>query len=257
MTTTLNKKSSVSQTRINEFKERFIVPFKGTLNKPYEITSVAKNPKAQRPSEDDIIDAMPGVDDYLKTGKSPVTFEGLHLVCVDLCDSSKTRAVDGVCSYDCFLLAINPETGEVTRFVTRFSPEYGLPFHCLSVNARDYFNESQDSVGDNDWFIDDTDFIPHFDTIGALLVDGHLLINADENANNEHEFVSSGQFDEHPTLSFNCLGNLIAKKVLDESAANETIRKAKLKVVDFTPESYRCISILEKRHITIPQFLFH
>jgi hypothetical protein len=167
MTTTLNKKSSVSQTRINEFKERFIVPFKGTLNKPYEITSVAKNPKAQRPSEDDIIDAMPGVDDYLKTGKSPVTFEGLHLVCVDLCDSSKTRAVDGVCSYDCFLLAINPETGEVTRFVTRFSPEYGLPFHCLSVNARDYFNESQDSVGDNDWFIDDTDFIPHFDTITA------------------------------------------------------------------------------------------
>ncbi len=229
MTATLKKNSTNS--RLKSFKEQFIVPFKGTPNKPYEITSVSKNPKAQRPSEDDIIDAMPSLKDYLKTKKSPVTFEGLHLVCTDLSDCHEEHAVEGVISYDSLtLLAINPETGEVTRF----NPEYGIPFHHLSSEAYDYLNETRDSV--EVWFIDESDFIPYNEYIGALIVDGHILINADENATNEHEFVSSGEFDDYPTLSFNCLGNLIAKKVLSPSSAEDAIRKAKLKVVDFTPE---------------------
>lgn len=231
MTATAKKKSSVSKTRINEFKERFIVPFTGTLKKPYEITSVKGDSK--RPSEDSIIEALPEINDYLKTGKSPVTFEGLHLVFVSSEDRALSSAtpVAGVSSRFAFtLLAINPETNEVTRF----EPSDGIPYHTPSNEVFHYFKEHQDSV--REWFIDDSNFMSHHNSLGALIVDGHLLINADENATNDHEFVSSGEFDEHPTLSFNCLANLIAKEVVASTEVDDIIRKANLKVVDFTPE---------------------
>lgn len=236
MTATLKKNSTNS--RLNSFKDTFVVPFKGTPNKPYELTSVAKNPSAKRPTEDSIIEAMPDIQEYLKTGKSPVTFEGLHLVMIDYTDraieaSDSEKAIKGVSSFDSVtLLTINPKTGEAKRIAT----DYGIPYHALSTIARDYLAENQDSINSDDWFIADEYFTSNFDSIGAIVIDGHLLINADENATNEHEFVSSGEFDEHPTLSFNCLGNLIAKKVLSSSSAEDMILKAKLKVVDFTPE---------------------
>lgn len=230
--TAILKKNSIDS-RLNVFKEQFIVPFKGTLNKPYELTSVAKNPSAKRPTEDSIIKAIPNIKDYLKTGKSPVTFEGLHLVMVYCEASASERTIKDVSSFDSItLLTINPETGEAKRIAT----DDGIPYHALSITAREYLDESQDSINSDDWFIEDEYFTSGFDSIGAIVINGNLLINADENATNEHEFVSSGEFDDYPTLSFNCLGNLIAKKVLSPTSAEDAIRKAKLKVVDFTPE---------------------
>ncbi len=238
---------------VKVFKEKIVCPFKGTLNRPYELSSVKNKPLEKRPTEDDIINALPDVKTYAKTRKSPVQCNGFDLVIISKAkksDNDRSR-VSGISSFDFVFVCVDRKNSEVF-----YSEKNSLPFHSLE-NAS-ILNDSEQVFNERateDYFVSDT--VVYLDSRissshvpSAIFVSNNIIINADFDfdSGDPSGFIESGHFRDFPTLSFNCLGNLIKKKALLLHQAYKEILKTKLEVVDFCPEERIATSIKLRRN---------
>jgi hypothetical protein len=107
------------------------------------------------------------------------------------------------------------------------------------VTGSESLKDDEESLKDDEWFNDEgwyTDSIRN-----GLIVENQLLLNADEDDNGD-SLVADESFKSYPCLSFNCLANLIAKKVVYPDSCEDIIAGANLKLIDFTVAEIRPVS---------------
>lgn len=245
-------KTVTQEERIADFKRENVIPFPGTLEKPYELSLKQKN-GSPRPTPFDIINNLPTIEEYMKNPQSAVTIFGEHVVLgVKSTDDKLKKPLEEFCNYGFFLI-VDPKTGFCC------GTEEGLPFHSLShqreqflleskVNNRLVKNIPQDLPKWN------TDNYEWPDVSGEVpagwFVGNQLLLNADEEVQDWRIIGEDDHFNKYACLSFSCLVNLIAKKVINGFDKFKYLTKENLKIVDFSPAQTKEPSAALKKECT-------
>lgn len=237
VTKKLTDKKSKKITK-EELINSYTVPFKWTKNNPFELNSVSDDDP--RPCLKDILDNIPSLEEYFKTRKSAITYNGWHLVYLDLDYNEEGRFSDKypvVTNFECVI--INPESN------------YAIPFNHvprnyeLTTDAEIYIDDYNINSKKFDciWFsekeINPFDFVNKYIPMG-LCLSNVLLINADEEAT----LSSDCCFSANPSnkaihVSFRCLANLINKKVTQDLT---TLSEHKIRVISYTNSIVKPVS---------------
>ncbi len=241
--------------KIDLFIRDFTVPFAGTIEKPYNLSSVSENQK--RPTEDDIVRNLPSVEEYLKNRKSSVVDGKYDVILIASNLRSKNKAsplydkiISGIKSYNIKIGYVDKKTNLV------YSDDYLNKHSFSNFSSVEISSIIKDKNGNK--FLQ-TDVLTDIsfqnsryykEDVPAGLLTETLILNADEEAE-EHQVIGFNSYTKKlPCLSFSCLANLLANKVIgntyDES---KIIGSHKIKIVDFSPEEEKNISAKDKKSL--------
>jgi len=233
-----------------EFTKKYFTKFTGTLAKPYDLLKVKGD--EPRPTAFEIAKNIPDIEEYKKHSRSKVVIGDYDIVLTD--KNNITVEEDDEdnflpeASTDGRVLFVNRKTGTVVVEDVEQSNclanhtiynRYGL-INCIDSGGLDKYLDN-DKI-----FTESNPFVPRVRAVIAVIYkNGEFILNADEDAADADgdTLVGEDYFDEMPTVSFDCLANLIANRVVRNLKQRRTIlEKANLKVLDFTPEVKKHVS---------------
>lgn len=226
--TTITPSLSTHAAKVADFKAKNCCPFTGTFKKPYDLESPKE--KSKRPLELDLYDNLTELDDYLATKKTKIRCGEWDVVVAKKLDIELDIDQIDVEIYD--LIYVHRLTGRCVGATTFCN-------HSITSHFIDYLDGSVSWESSEDVYDSFHPSHENYDVISALIKGNHLLLNADEGADenvNVH-FRDILDTSKYPTVSFACLANLIKKEIVFGSAIRKILFSSKIEIVDFSPES--------------------
>lgn len=216
-TVPIGQTMTIKQTKEWVIKNR-TCPLIASKSNPLDVSKINAN-RIKRPYQVDVIAKIPTVEEYLKDRRSPITFNDSDIVILAKKDREK------------------PGTHQPRLYRLQYEIE---PFEYCFIRVNDkgqvsYMGSKIPNISITS--IDEGNNLGYRTTVSSLInsgivKNGQLILNADDSSN---DLVSETK--DYPALSFECLANLIADKVITKDTERlELIRKSNFSVLDWTQD---------------------
>lgn len=237
------------------YKKSIIIPFTGTVKKPYDLTRVDSfipdgikydDPSLKRPLDGDIVESMTTIDEYLKTHKSNV-IAGKKFDVI-LFSKTKNNQKEGngrqeLRPYHYMVGYVHKPTGFV--YVEASLLNHSLKFNCIREVLEFGIASGAYLINYEVFCWSDRLNLRYCENgipPSGIIIGNRFLSNADDDVGHPHGATnyilpSQPEFAAYPCISISALRNLLNNRICDGNE-NKVFANKALKVIDASADQF-------------------